>query len=484
VAKKPGVDQLIVLPARGLRAAALHPEALVAAAFGPVEGLRVLDSIADEGAKLVEVSGDARRWLRLSQPGLRVLPMRLYRPAVVGQRRARLQTAAVKATAAVKLKLRVVSRADGSPVAGATVVAFSDFESGLGAQGKSNAGGDVTLSWLASTTTIERLYVYPRRDFWGLLKRDLRVSSRLEVPLLPIDLAGEDGVRHFFPEASAGAGAGVTVGVIDTGIDTAHPDLRVEGGRNCVPGESPDDFGDNGESHGTHVAGIIAGRGKAPSGTPGLAPEVDLRSYRVFGKNSEEASNYAILKAIDAALEEGCDLINMSLGGGGADDALRTAVEEAHARGSLVIVAAGNDEHGPVSFPASDDMVLAVSAMGRKGTFPNDTPEADFVAPPYGKDKKNFFAAFSNLGPEIDLVGPGVGIVSSVPGGYAAMSGTSMACPAVTGAAARLLSRRPELLAMKRDQERAVAFARALLGSAQMLGFGAEYEGQGLPRVG
>jgi subtilisin len=74
----------------------------------------------------------------------------------------------------------------------------------------------------------------------------------------------------------------------------------------------------------------------------------------------------------------------------------------------------------------------------------------------------NFIAAFSNAGPEIDLVGPGLGIISTVPGGYAPMSGTSMACPAVTGIAARVLAKQPSLLAMPRDQARSDAIAHAL----------------------
>jgi subtilisin len=74
----------------------------------------------------------------------------------------------------------------------------------------------------------------------------------------------------------------------------------VAGGLNCVTGEKdPNDFGDNGEGHGTHVGGIIAAKGTPPRGFRGLAPGVALRSYRVFGKGTEGASNYDIAKAID-----------------------------------------------------------------------------------------------------------------------------------------------------------------------------------------
>jgi subtilisin len=214
----------------------------------------------------------------------------------------------------------------------------------------------------------------------------------------------------------------------------------------------------------------------------GIAPEVALRSYRVFGRGQSGASNYALIKAIDRSVVDGCDLINMSLGGGTPDDATRAAIEDARSQGSLCIVAAGNDRRGPVSYPASDPLAVAVSAMGRLGLFPAASIEAGDVAPPYGSDPLNFVAEFSNVGPEIDLTGPGVGIISTVPGGYAPLSGTSMACPAVAGAAAQLLSGRADLRALPRDQARCDATAQALFEAAVPLGFGPNFEGHGLPQ--
>lgn len=121
--------------------------------------------------------------------------------------------------------------------------------------------------------------------------------------------------------------------------------------------------------------------------------------------------------------------------------------------------------------------------MGRVGTFPvGSEPEGDVLKPPAGKDKTHFIAAFSNIGPEIDVTGPGVGVVSTVPGGYAIMSGTSMACPAITGAAARLLAASPTVLAMPRNEARSDAIAKLLFQAARSLGFGAIFEGQGLPK--
>ena len=198
--------------------------------------------------------------------------------------------------------------------------------------------------------------------------------------------------------------------MVDTGIG-GHPDLDIDGGENMVVGEDSSRFGDNGKGHGTHVAGIIAARGRPPEGVRGLAPAVKLRSYRVFGQDSDSASNYSITKAIDRAVEDGCDLINLSLGGGPADEAIESAVQFARSQGSLVIAAAGNERRQPVSFPASYSLCLAVSAMGRKGTFPAGTTHMGEVASPYGRDKKNFVAAFSNVGPELDLTAPGLSLI-------------------------------------------------------------------------
>ena len=493
MAVRPSVQQFVLLPPRGIGVAAAIPP--VAKFFRtickmgkfeicqtPRVQMRVLDSIRKDGPKLVELSPDNARALRAHQPGLRIVPVVYFRPAVAPRVAAEKSPGAAGRTA-VKIQFKIVSKKDGSPVAGAMVVAFTHFTGRIGASGTSNSQGDVRLALGGASKKIERLYVYPAKNFWSAIRMNFTLTSGMEVGLAPVDLAAIDALRYFYGRSSETAGKGIKVAVIDTGIDRTHPDLKVQGGMNTVVGEDPADFGDNGEGHGTHVAGIIAARGTPPAGIRGIAPNASLLSYRVFGKKSGGATNYAIAKAIDRAVTDGCDLINMSLGGGDPDHATRAAIEDARARGTLVIVAAGNDGHAPVSFPASDSMSIAISAMGRKGTFPADATETGDVAPPYGKDKKNFVAGFSNIGPEIDLIGPGVGILSTVPGGYAPMSGTSMSCPAVTGLAARLLSARKDILGMKRNQARSDAMAHALLTSTVLLGFGAKYEGQGLPQT-
>jgi subtilisin len=338
----------------------------------------------------------------------------------------------------------------------------------------------VALNLGATTKKVERLYVYSPKGFWNGLQKSVTLKTGMKVTLLAIDLGFQDGLRFFYGNAKLTAGAGVKVGVVDTGI-AAEPDLAIEGGFNAVTGENPNDFGDNGEGHGTHVAGIIAARGTAPTGIRGLAPAVTLRSYRVFGKNKPSASNFDILKALDRAVADGCDLVNMSLGSQGpVDAATHDAISNARAHGTLVLVASGNDDRSPVSAPAKDPMALAVSALGRKGTYPANTVETGDVMAPFGTDKKNYITSFSNVGPEIDLTAPGDGIISTFPGGYAVLDGTSMACPAAVGMAAQMLAGQTAILNKPRNQARSDAMAQFVLQAAKTLGFPANLQGQGM----
>jgi subtilisin len=205
----------------------------------------------------------------------------------------------------------------------------------------------------------------------------------------------------------------------------------------------------------------------------------------VFARPGESTNNFEISKAIDRAVRDGCDLINLSLKQrhhAAADVALRLAIVGARNEGRLPIAAAGNESRKPVAFPASDDLCIAVTAMGRIGTMPKQSTSAEMVADPKGTDQLDFIGAMSNCGPEVDLTGPGVGIISTVPGdSYAVKEGTSMACAAVTGVACRLLAAQPGIMNMDRGASRSAEMARLLLSSAKSLGFGAIYEGQGRP---
>jgi hypothetical protein len=505
-----GAEQYILLPARSLRgdsrlvsntartflhslstelrtASSASPGAMQAVesqSVGnlPVGAVRILDSISEEGAKLVVLTPAARAQLQTQQPGLRVVPVQYYTPALAPRPAVRIATAALaQATvAAPSITFRVVDALTGTGIPNATVVAFTNFAARAGAQGTTDNMGAISLSLGGANPAFERLYIYPKSGYWPALKQNGTLSTDITVKLTPIDLTFQDALRFFYGAVSAGDGAGVTVGVVDTGIAT-HPDLTIADGFNAVPGEDPNDFGDNGEGHGTHVAGIIAAHGTPPTGIQGIAPGVTLRSYRVFGAGAGGASNYAIIKAIDQAIQDGCDLLNLSLGGGPSDPALETAIKDARQSGCLVICAAGNDNRSQVSSPGSDPLALAVSALGREGTYPDGAEEfGNIQRPPNGADASDYIAAFSNVGPQLSFTAPGDGIISTFPGGYAVLDGTSMACPAATGRAACLLAGDTTLLNMPRDVNRSDAVAAKLLQAAIARGFGHDFEGNGL----
>jgi subtilisin len=490
--------QFVLLPVRGMRASSpgvtraaanfltsltRYVGARVVRPLGDVPQieLSVLDSVSDDGPKLVEVSPEAAIALRSSRPGLRLVPLVYYETAVAPRVIPQPETLTATVVPTRPFAVRVVSGRGNEPLAGCLVVVFTDFPGRRGAQATTDAGGEATFHLNPEVTRLDRVYAYPPGPgLWGALKTEVRVAEDLRVELEAVDLKRQDALRYFYGRRRLDDGEGVAVGVVDTGVDLVHPDLGVVGGENTVPGESPEDYGPNGQDHGSHVAGIIAARGGV-HGVRGVAPGVNLRSYRVFATGKAGASNYAIIKALDRAVGDGCDIINLSLSGGLPDAATRSAIEDARAQGALCVVAAGNDGRGPVGFPASHPMAVGVAAMGRLGLFPAGAVEAGDVAAPYGQDPLNFVADFSNVGPEIDLIGPGVGIVSTVPGGYAPMSGTSMACPAVAGAAAVLLSNRRDLLSLSRDQGRSDALAHELFEAARPLGFDLDFEGHGLP---
>jgi subtilisin len=446
----------------------------------------ILDKIGESGPELVELLPEAARRLE-AEANFKLVPIATYQQARADQ--AVRRPPAPKAGSG-RTPVRVVDAATKAGVAGATVIAFTDFEAGEGAEGVTAADGQVMLD-VAPGQRLDRLYVHGPAGYWGHVSRRQRAGERREIKIAPLKLRSRTHILPCLYGASGLAeGRGVRIAIIDSGVAAGHPALpHVMGGANVVFDEirinpaSGTDWGPasvRGE-HGTHVAGIVGARPTAASAVAGIAPGVELRSYRVFPHGGGKAKNYDIMKAVDLAVQDRCHIINLSLSCQVEDDGLRYAIADACRAGVLVVAAAGNDQQPQISFPAAVQDCIAVAAMGRRGTFPARSAEAgDVTTTPTGNDPKAFVAAFSNQG-EVDLIGPGVGVVSTLPGGgYGVMSGTSMACPAVVGIAARLYAADPSIARCRAD-DRVAHWTAALIGRAGSLGFGRPYEGHGLP---
>ncbi|MCX8004910.1 MAG: S8 family serine peptidase [Burkholderiaceae bacterium] len=441
--------------------------------------LRVLDSIRDNGPKLVALPPSRVPELRRAHPGTRIVPEVFYPPARAPRPALKAPAVAAGARASAGgVLLTVVLQGSGAPVPECEVIAFTDYAAGRGARGRTNRRGQVRLRLPATTRVVERLYLFPFAQAWPRLIRNFGLGAGT-VDLVPIDLAFADSRAACYERSGASDGRGVTVGVIDTGVGP-HAALAVDGGANTVYGEPESDWSDV-DGHGTHVAGLLAAR----EPLRGMAPGVRLRAYRVFGKGRAGASNFAIAKAIDRAVADGCDLLNLSLGGGPDDPLTDEAIKDARARGVLCLIAAGN-EGGAVAWPGRHALALAVAAIGVRNRWPREAPQAEDVARPFGRkfgEERCFLARFSNRGAELDLAAPGVGLISTLPGDrYGVMDGTSMACPIATGVLARRLARRPALLAMPRGAARADEFERLARTSTLDLLLPRDLQGDGLPQ--
>ena len=440
--------------------------------------VKLIDEVAPAETALVFMDDDERVKLQAAEPGLRMAPVVELEPLWL--QRFRLATTVGVSAAGVKqtLEVLVVDAQSQTPLADVDVVGLSDRANRIGATNKTSPKGVAKLMFPSSTSELESLEAFVPSGYWPayLTKVDLS-EGQITLACTPIDLAMQDVRGVLGLEGKDGDGKGVKVAVVDTGV-TKHKDLLIKQGVNVIKGETS--FADQ-LGHGTHVAGIIAGRGQPGKGVRGAAPDAELWVYRVFGKDQERALSFNIAKGIRQAVNDGCDLINLSVGGAeDMPDVLRE-IHRARALGVVCIAATGNEYRSAVDYPARYSPVLSVSAFGRKGTWPAKAAQDLEVAKPYGTDAKNFVAAFSNVGSEVKLTGPGVGVVSTYPKGYAVMDGTSMAAPALTGVLARYLSQNPKILTkMPRDQTRSDAIVKLALSQAKKLGFGATFEGSGV----
>jgi subtilisin len=349
-----------------------------------------------------------------------------------------------------ELVLRIVGERD-QPLARAVVVVYGP---GFPIQAVTDEAGIARLNLFGGgPDLVKALYVKPKANYWErfIPAPELNENNPTTVRLRPLaetfpDLASERVVpwgqrlMHLDQPGNL-TGAGIRVGIIDSGCDNTHPVLRhVVRGKDFTSRQSrPSDNGwtDDVMGYGTHSAGLIAAAPNAGQGIAGCAPEAEVHAFKVFpgGRLSD------LLAALDECIAREIDVVCLGVGCDEGSELLEQKMHELRQRGIACIVAAGISG-GLMQFPAVLPAVLAVGAVGKLREFPPDTCHAQAIMELIGNGG-HFPAAFTGVGPHIAVSAPGVAVLSSVPGGYAALDGTGIAAAQVTGMAALILAHHP-----------------------------------------
>ncbi|MCA1056083.1 S8 family peptidase [Rossellomorea aquimaris] len=258
-------------------------------------------------------------------------------------------------------------------------------------------------------------------------------------------------------------GNGITVAVLDTGCDVNHPDLkgRIKGCRNFTDDDNGDaDTVTDYSGHGTHVSGTIAAN-EDGQGVAGVAPLAELLIVKVLAGQRGSGQYDWIVNGIQYAIDQGVDIISMSLGGPSDYKPLHDVIKRAVDANISVVCAAGNEGDSnsstdEFSYPGSYNEVIAVGSI----------------------DLQRNSSYFTNSNNEVDLVAPGEKILSTIPGDkFAKLSGTSMAAPHVSGALA--LIKEYEQASFARNLSESELYAQ-LIKRTVPLNFPKTLEGNGL----
>ena len=423
------------------------------------------------------------------EPNHRLIHLADLMPQLAG-----LPPTGLVAVANTTVQFRVVDQ-NGQALEKALVVMYG---SGFPVNGQTDATGTVALKLAGTIDSVQAIYVKPFANYWErfIWNPALNGAGVNTVSLQPLaSFQPADFSRNPFlgwgqklmgldqQTASGLTGQGVRIGIIDSGCDNKHPALtHIQTGRDYTKLDAagnPDQqtWTIDTMSHGTHCAGVIAGNGQ--KGIRGFAPAAEVHILKLF----EGGAFDSLIRALKYAIDNQIHVINCSLGSDQSSELVQSWMEQARQAGVAVVVAAGNSS-GPVQFPASLPGVLTVSAVGQQGDFPADTYHAQTIMPNMIGVNGIFPAKFTCFGPQVKVCGPGVAIISSVPGGgYAAWDGTSMAAPHLTGLTALVAAHHPAFAnrAAPRNAAWVDRLFQTVIAAASPVGINPNYAGAGLP---
>jgi subtilisin len=389
-----------------------------------------------------------------------------------------------------QIRFRVVGDGD-KPLAH---VGVSLAGEGFPQEGRTDKRGEVTVPLVGLPGKHARsLFVSAPSNYWDQYLIDPELSDT-EVNVVRLRAIEEtvpgfpDHFRYGWGQIQMGLDRvpetltckGVRIAIVDSGADTSHPLLRhIRLGLDLTNKADPQSWTQDVVGHGSHCAGIIAARDESGKMLRGFAPDAEIHVLKVFPGGQFSS----LIEALDYCLELDVDVVNLSLGSSQRSQVIDQKLEEAALHGIACIVAAGNSG-GPVQYPASSPYTLAIGAVGRVNEYPDKTWDATTVLPGMIAPDGIFSPSFSCFGPEVAVCGPGVAIVSTVPGGFEPQSGTSMAAPHVTGLAALLLAHHPVFQGplRARTQQRVAALYSMIRSMCVPYGFDPVRIGAGLPR--
>jgi subtilisin len=409
----------------------------------------------------------------------------------ISARAAQIGTLLPLRAVATDVSICVIGERD-KPLANATVVMEGG---GLPSQALTDDTGTARLTYFGgSLDEIQTLFIRAAANHWDRVVHAPRLSSGSNTfKLRPLSefYPGFPGTRllgwglrlmGIDPTGGRFSGAGVRIGIIDSGCDTGHPLLRhVTQGKDFTAGATNTSWTQDSASQGTHCAGII-NAAASEQGIIGCAPQAELHVFKVVpqGRVSD------LLAALDECIERELDVIHMSVVTDGFSELVSLKLQEARQKGIVCIAAAGT-AGGSLAFPASLPVgVMAVAAIGKLREFPADSSHVLNVIPELIGSEDLFSARFSGAGPQVAVGAPGIAVVSAVPGGgYLAADGTAAAAAHVTGFASLILAHhplfQPDGLFAARTEQRVQALFDLIQASAVPHFLDPKYGGAGVP---